>query len=210
MYDWVTHTWNPVRGCLHDCVYCYVKSLRGYDRTPRLCAEALCEDLGRDNCIFVGSTSDIFGYWVPDAWIQAVLEKCRAHRNAYLFQTKNPTRFQAFAGLFPVRSILGTTIETNRDDQGSSAAPSRWQRELAMTELRVEKMVSIEPVMDFDVPVMVRWMREISPTFVSIGADSKRSNLPEPGAEKLAALIRELKAVTEVRLKPNLERLLKR
>jgi DNA repair photolyase len=210
MYPWVDATWNPIRGCEHNCVYCYVKNLRGYDMTPRFSEKALHENLGRGKYIFVGSTADMFGSWVPDAWILAVLNKCRAHENTYLFQTKNPARFQIFARLFPVESLLGTTIETNRDDQGSSAAPSRWQRKMAMTELRADKMVSIEPVMDFDVPVMVGWMREISPTFVSIGADSKRSNLPEPGAEKLAALIQELKAVTEVRLKPNLHRLLKR
>ena len=25
--EWATHTWNPVTGCLHDCPYCYARSI---------------------------------------------------------------------------------------------------------------------------------------------------------------------------------------
>ena len=26
MYDFITHTWNPIKGkCLHNCSYCYMK-----------------------------------------------------------------------------------------------------------------------------------------------------------------------------------------
>ena len=211
MYPFVTHTWNPVPGCLHDCPYCYVKSLRGYDRTPRVSDRALRENLGQGNYIFVCSTGDLFGHWVPDAWILAVLDKCRGHENTYLFQTKNPSRFQTFARLFPVKSVLGTTIETNRelDIHGKvGVAPLRSERMAAMAALQTDKMVSIEPIMDFDVDILLRWMKAIGPTFVSIGADSKGSHLPEPSAEKLAALISGLGKITEVRLKPNFTRLL--
>lgn len=49
---------------------------------------------------------------------------------------------------------------------------------------------------------------EINPKFVSIGADSKKHNLPEPSKEKIEALIRELSLFTEVKIKDNLRRLM--
>lgn len=44
--------------------------------------------------IFVCSMADLFGDWVPDEWIIAVLESCReAPQHRYLFLTKNPKRY---------------------------------------------------------------------------------------------------------------------
>ena len=72
----------------------------------------------------------------------------------------------------------------------------------------MELFISIEPILDFDLQVMVRWMVQIKPKFVSIGADSKHHNLQEPGKKKVESLIKELKKITEVKIKPNLKRLL--
>ena len=44
--------------------------------------------------MFVCSTADLFGWWVPDEWITKVFDACKAaegHR--YLFLTKNPQRY---------------------------------------------------------------------------------------------------------------------
>ena len=44
--------------------------------------------------IFVCSMADLFGEWVPDAWIQEVFEACEAApQHRYLFLTKNPSRY---------------------------------------------------------------------------------------------------------------------
>lgn len=44
--------------------------------------------------IFVCSMADLFGEWVPDEWIKAILDACReAPQHRYLFLTKNPTRY---------------------------------------------------------------------------------------------------------------------
>ena len=69
------------------------------------------------------------------------------------------------------------------------------------------RMVSIEPIMDFDVDSMVDGINYIMPEFVSIGADSKGHNLPEPTSDKVNALIEELSKFTEVKIKDNLKRL---
>jgi protein gp37 len=44
--------------------------------------------------IFVCSTADLFGDWVPDSWIDEVMASAQAaDRHRYLFLTKNPTRY---------------------------------------------------------------------------------------------------------------------
>lgn len=45
--------------------------------------------------IFVCSMADLFGEWVPDAWIREVFEACEAApQHRYLFLTKNPARYK--------------------------------------------------------------------------------------------------------------------
>jgi len=68
-------------------------------------------------------------------------------------------------------------------------------------------MVTIEPIMDFDLIELVTIIKNIKPEWVNIGADSKGHNLPEPSKEKINALIEELKKITEVKIKDNLKRL---
>lgn len=69
-------------------------------------------------------------------------------------------------------------------------------------------MISIEPIMDFDVDTMLEWMHAIKPKFVSIGADSKGHRLPEPSDVKVRKLVSALKMHgIEVKLKSNLKRL---
>ena len=44
--------------------------------------------------IFVCSMADLFGEWVPDAWIGEVFAACKkAPQHRYLFLTKNPARY---------------------------------------------------------------------------------------------------------------------
>lgn len=44
--------------------------------------------------IFVCSMADLFGDWVPDAWIEEVFNACeKAPQHNYLFLTKNPERY---------------------------------------------------------------------------------------------------------------------
>jgi hypothetical protein len=71
------------------------------------------------------------------------------------------------------------------------------------------KFVTIEPIMDLDIPDMVSLIKTASPDWVNIGADSKKQNLPEPNSYKVANLIDALRTMNiEVRIKPNLKRLL--
>lgn len=65
--------------------------------------------------VFVSSMGDLFGDWVPEAWIQEVFRACkRAPQHTYLFLTKNPRRYcdLANAGKLPAEPNFwyGTTV----------------------------------------------------------------------------------------------------
>jgi len=49
-------------------------------------------------------------------------------------------------------------------------------------------MVTIEPVMDFDLNVMIDWVENINPCMVWLGYDSGKNRLPEPELEKVRSL----------------------
>lgn len=210
MYPFVTHTLNFIKGkCPHDCSYCYMKIY--HQPELHLDVREFKTNLGHHNFIFVGSSCDMWAEAIPNEWIAWALKHCRDNDayNKYLFQTKNPARFEKWLGMFPDDIILGTTIETNRIYHHISQAPNSLNRKKAMVELPLLKMVSIEPIIDFDLDDMVRWIKDIAPEFVSIGADSKGHKLPEPPAEKVQRLVEELQGFTTVKIKGNLKRLLR-
>jgi len=210
MYPWVSHTQNPITGhCPHECGYCYMSRgrMRLVSSKPLHISDNELRGInGQGKFIFVGSSTDMFAVGVPGQWIEQVLDRCgRYPKNRYLFQSKNPGRFRELD--FPKGSLLGTTIETNRDYHVSKAPiPEARSREFASIT-GYPKMVSIEPVMAFDLRELTGWIKMIGPEFVSIGADSKACNLPEPSGERLEALIQRLGKFTEVRIKDNLKKL---
>ena len=63
--------------------------------------------------------------------------------------------------------------------------------------------------MDFDLDILVDWIRQIAPVFISIGADSKGHKLPEPSPEKTQQLIKDLQGITTIKIKDNLKRILR-
>ena len=205
MYGFVTHTWNPIKGkCSHDCSYCYMKF---YKQKPlHLVEKELEDDLGSGNFIFVGSSTDMFADDVPREWILKVLSHCNKYpNNKYLFQTKNTRRYADFIGSYPMDNILGTTLESNRSYIQFSKAPDLGARISYMNWDNT--MVTIEPIMDFDLIPFIQIINQIKPKWVNIGADSKGHKLPEPSEEKIRSLINQLRQFTEVKLKPNLARL---
>ena len=94
MYGFVSHTWNAVKGkCSHDCEYCYMKRF-GHLKAVRLENKEFNDDLGQDNFIFVGSSTDMFAKDVPSEWISRTLSHLRLFDNGYLLQSKNPRQIQ--------------------------------------------------------------------------------------------------------------------
>jgi protein gp37 len=99
---WADYTINPVTGkCPRACHYCY--SNRMYDRfkwNPEIefHPERLDEiaKLKKPSRIFVGSTHDLFGDWIPRKWIDSILFHCSNPSHAFFFLTKNPLRYSGF------------------------------------------------------------------------------------------------------------------
>lgn len=215
MYDFITHTWNPIKGkCEHECGYCYVSSLVKNQKPIRLDDRTMKTDLGNGNFIFVGSGTDVFAKNVPSEWITEVLDYCDKFDNKYLFQSKNPERLIEFI-THPVfkKSVICTTIESNKD-YTNCKAPSVQDRVLAIEMIKLEypmiaTYVTIEPIMDFDLVEMVDLIKRCKPIQVNIGADSKRAGLRESSDKQITELITELSKFTKVEEKKNLKRLMK-
>jgi len=214
MYGFITHTWNTVKGkCPHDCSYCYMKA-HGEQKDLHFDEKELNTDLGGRNFIFVGSSCDMWAESVPDEWIAKTIEHCRKYQNNnYLFQTKNTARFVEFLehDTFPLGTVLCTTIETNRNYPQMGTAPNTHERAiwLGSRELRTyAKMVTVEPVMDFDLFELSFLVRRTGAVQVNIGADSKGHGLPEPSYDKINNLIDTLPEWIRVIQKPNLKRIM--
>lgn len=221
MYPWVTHGHCHLGGeCSHKCTYCYVNNRRfgrpeKFTGQIRLIEKEFEVKYGTDKTIFMEFQNDLFASDVPDAWIQRVINHTLEYEgsNTFVFQTKNPMRYGSFLDLFPKGSILGTTIETNRDMVSVSNAPCARSRYEGMKNLpkKFKRFLTIEPVLDFDIGILAQWIGEIQPDFLNLGADSKNNNLPEPTVEKIMSLVDKLREYgVELREKHNLQRLMKK
>ena len=188
----------------------------------RLVENEFKEDLAKDlinypngKYIFVGSSTDMWSIPVLPQWIGNVLRYCKKFpENAYLFQSKNPGRFTSYLSNFPINTILGTTIESNRPYPEYSNSPHPIQRAKAIKSHKLSEqmktMITIEPILDFDYHPFLEMIKDANPDFITIGADSKVHGLKEPSKEKVEQFINELKAAgLNVLEKKNLNRLLK-
>lgn len=219
MYQFITHTWNPIGGkCDFDCKYCstnkfyYPVLKEKYSGPVRLIDSYIEDDLGRGNYIFVVAQNDLFAKQVKDKWIFQVLAHCKYYPgNKYLFQTKNPDRLSEFQIALPPYSAICTTIESNRHYPEISKAPDPQQRANAMAKISkiFKTYITIEPIMDFDLDEMLKMIYYCNPEQINIGADSGNNNLPEPSREKLLQLLFALNSYFTIDKKSNLQRLLK-
>jgi hypothetical protein len=90
-------------------------------------------------------------------------------------------------------------------------SPSPKSRALAMKNLPNEyrRMVTIEPIMKFDLKSLSDMVLLFNPKQINIGADSGNNSLWEPSQKEIIKLIDYLEKYTKVILKPNLSRILK-
>ena len=213
MYQFINATWNTIKGeCPHGCSYCYMHRW-GKQKPVHFDKKELKTDLGSGNFIFVGSSCDMFAEDIPAEWVIKTLEHCYKFDNTYLFQSKNPRGIHQLGVHLPKNVLICTTIESNRfyTDLVNSCCPSPQQRAKEMSvfsKFGIKTYVTIEPIMDFDLPEMINLIEMCTPEKVNIGADSGNNHLPEPSKEKLIALIDELKKFTTIANKRNLNRIL--
>lgn len=119
--EWARWSWNPITGCEHNCNYCYARDIANRFNPQRFVPSIYpnrldapsntipSTDFGGDK-VFVCSMADLFGKWVPEEWINAVITQ--AHNNpqwTFLFLTKFPIRMAEFT--YPDNVWLGTTVD---------------------------------------------------------------------------------------------------
>ena len=175
-----------------------------YSFKPHFHAERLDNSLPRTNgndFIFCCDMGDVA--FCEPKWMQQILARIKQLPDrTFLIQSKNPSIFKNYH--FPENVLLGTTIETDRDKLylGISSAPLPSQRYKAMMKLQhPRKIVTIEPILDFDLEILEDWISDIGPETCYVGYDSKKNFLPEPELSKARALMKRLKETTKVRAK---------
>lgn len=209
MFDVINATWNPVVGCLHQCSYCWARrlaetKLKNIERyrdgfRPKLIEKELNKRFHK-KYVFAVDMGDLFGDWVPSKWILEVLDAIKKSPSSYfLFLTKNPKRYIKFLDVFPENVVLGATIESNKDYKVSLAPPTIERYEIMKKLPFKNKIVSIEPIIDFDLETFVNWMREINPVMVHVGYDNYKCKLPEPELSKTVELMTMLEEFTRVK-----------
>jgi protein gp37 len=155
-------------GAVHNAAYPY-----GF--TPTMHEYRLKDPSTRGfgEIVFVCSTADLFGWWVPDEWITKVFDACKAaegHR--YLFLTKNPQRYVQLEskGLLPELDTFwyGSTMDRLMADVFKSN--------------RHNTFVSMEPILEpFPYPSSPEALRD---NWIIMGAETgNRANkvVPERG-----------------------------
>ncbi len=119
--DYVDWTFNPIGGCKYLCPYCYCNRLAkryNTDFTKYAFREHYLKDLKSKKLkacdrVFVGSSGDMWGVWVPSEHIQKVLDACKERKDVtFLFLTKNPKRYLQFN--IPKNCMKGLTVDTNK------------------------------------------------------------------------------------------------
>jgi len=192
--SWTDYTWNPVTGCLRHCNMerdgfdCYAARLymrMGWNFNPRLHPRRLDEPtrLKKPSKIFVCSTAELFGPWIPQSWIDMVIDATRlAPQHTYQYLTKYPGGTWAIP--FPDNSWVGVTITRRRD---------LWRLEYLEHTRCHTRFASLEPLLEPIEPDEIhRFFQKID--WVIIGGRTGREPwaLPEEELEPIEKTLRDM------------------
>ncbi len=202
MYRASRAQFNPFAGCRYGCKYCGPSFQAQAKRQKRRCLschafephehperlEKTLPQTGFGEFVFTCASGDVA--FCKTKYLERIAERMRNDpTRTFLIQSKNPATFARVK--WPSNVVLGTTIETNQDAScraiSKAPPPSRRLLDFLAIDHR-SKMVTIEPVMAFDMDVMVDWMGKLNPCLIWLGFDTKGCGLPEPTMEQVREL----------------------
>jgi len=201
-------TLNPIKGlCQGGCWYCYYSGKRGiahrFKQDPELRLDlSVFDKLPKvPKRVFLCSTNDYWGNWVPDEWREAIKEKTQQYPQ-HIFQvlTKQPQNLIKFSP-FPENYWVGVTA-TNAD--------MLFDALNHLDDIRCSKRyVSIEPMLAScyleDLPAHIGSTLD----WLIIGRLTGYGHKYDPKMEWIAEIVRACdKAGVKVFLKDNLRPLL--
>lgn len=145
----------------------------GFEPTFHRYRMGIPEKLKMGKNIFVGAMSDMFGEWVPDAWLDEVFETCKEYPvHNYLFLTKNVRRYCEYGVPTAGNMWYGTSITRESEADRFNFLPAGCRT-----------FVSIEPLLEDIDPgnhnIMFR-----QADWIIIGAETGRKTekvVPEAG-----------------------------
>lgn len=204
----VMKTWNIFVGCRFNCLYCNAgkMALTRLKRVPRyrqgfephFVEEEADRQFPQGCWLFLGYMGDIS--FATELELERLLACVRNRpHNTFLFCSKSPKCYLGLDLDGTPNLYFGTTIETNRDTTAWSQAPPPVERATALAKVASRrKFVSIEPIMDFDLPALVELVEMVEPEIVEVGYDNYRNHLPECSLSKTEQLIEELSTFSTV------------
>ena len=208
MYD-DTVTWNPFKGCRFDCSYCKPSFQAQAKRQKQNCQscyefkphehEERLKKIPKGKRVFVCGNGDIA--FTPPGFLDRIVaavaaDSARNPGKEYYFQSKAPIVFKRILSDLPEGAVLVTTLETNRDNgyrlhvsKGAPVPTRRWSIFKGLDYPR--KVVTVEPLLEFDLQTFAGMLIDIAPESVWIGFNSrpKQIKLPEPDEGKVVKLI---------------------
>ena len=206
MYEGVK-TWNPFKGCLFDCSYCKPSFQAQAKRQKNRCVNCYnfephthpdrLDKIPNANIIFVCGNGDIS--FCDKNFSEDIINsiKKKGKNKTFFMQSKKPAYFKPFLNMLPDNVKLLTTLETNKDSgyEKVSKAPVPSIRYEQFLDLDYEhKILTVEPIMDFDFEEFYDMIVYLNPELVWLGVNSRNRQvkLPEPSKEKFYELYHSL------------------
>ncbi len=213
MFDFISHTPNPIGGCptcdsyddpghkhcSFTCSYGWCQVLkdrfryRKYEGPWRLYPQEM-KNFGPEDYPFVCDMIDLGDPTLPQEFVTIILDWIRALPCPVLTLTKNPGFYRDYAAYIPPNAVLGATIECDVPETLSkvSDAPSPLERLADMVwvkdHLPNDRLICVEPILT-STPLFATLIARIEPSIIAVGYDSGANSLNEPSLEWTNAFI---------------------